>query len=122
MKVNTKVIADTALNQLDNIGFYLSVYGVTDKVNRHNLLAGVFDTMQRYNGQKESAQVRINTARVRLESGLESLKQMNPQNIQGLVSEQAEQVGQKAEALAGQFVPAAQPIVAKANKLRARYI
>jgi len=128
MKMNTKVLADTALNQVDNIGFYLSTYGVTDKVTRHTLLAGVFDSMQRYNGQKESFQVRINTARVRVEQGVESIKQLNPakpdgiQNITTLVSEQVNQAGKKAENLAGKYVPAAQPLVAKFNKLSARFV
>jgi hypothetical protein len=125
MKVNTKVLADTALTQVDNIGYYLSVYGVTDKVNRHNLLAGVFDSMQRYNGQKESIQVRINTARVRVEQGVESIKDLNltkPEGIQNLttlVSGQVEQAGKTAETLAGKYVPAAKPLVSKLNELRA---
>lgn len=128
MKMNTKVLADTALNQVDNIGFYLSVYGVTDKVNRHNLMAGVFDSMQRYNGEKESLQVRINTARVRVENGVETIKQLNLtkpegiQNLTSLVTGQVDQAGKKAENLAGKYVPAAKPLVSKLNQLRARFV
>lgn len=128
MKMNTKALADTALNQVDNIGFYLSVYGVTDKVNRHTIMAGVFDSMQRYNGEKESLQVRINTARVRVEHGVESIKQLNLtkpegiQNLTSLVTEQVDQAGKKAETLAGKYVPAAKPLVSKINQLRARFI
>lgn len=120
MKMNTKVLTETALNQVDNLGFYLSTYGVTDKVNRHNLLAGVFDSMQRYNGQKESLQVRVNTARVRVEQSVETIKQLNPesiQNLSSLVSEQVDQAGKAAESLAGKYVPAAKPLVSRLNQL-----
>ncbi|GAA3927779.1 hypothetical protein GCM10022277_25230 [Litoribacillus peritrichatus] len=128
MKMNSKVLADTALNQVDNVGYYLSVYGVTDKVTRHTLMAGVFETMQRYNGQKESLQVRVNTTRVRVEQGVESLKQLNLtkpegiQNLTSLVSKQVDQAGKSAESLAGKYIPAAKPLVSKLNQLRARII
>jgi hypothetical protein len=128
MKMNPKALADTALTQVDNIGFYLSVYGVTDKVNRHNLMAGVFDSMQRYNGEKESLQVRINTARVRVEQGVETFKQLNlakpegRQQLTELVTDQVDQAGKKVENLAGKYVPAAKPLVSKLNQLRARFV
>ncbi len=128
MKMNPKALADTALSQVDNVGYYLSVYGVTDKLNRHNILAGVFDTMQRYNGEKESLQVRVHTTRIFVEQGVDSLKQLNPakpdgiQNLTSLVSKQAEIAGNRAESLAGRYVPAAKPLVSKLNKLRARIV
>lgn len=37
--MNTKKIADFALLQLDNLGYQLRALGVTDRVNRHDVIA-----------------------------------------------------------------------------------
>jgi hypothetical protein len=37
--MNTKKIADFALVQLDNLGYQLRSLGVTDRVNRHEVIA-----------------------------------------------------------------------------------
>ncbi len=37
--MNIQALAELALKQLDSAGYMLSRYGVTQKVNRHNLIA-----------------------------------------------------------------------------------
>ena len=37
--MNLESVADFGLKQLDTAGYYLSRYGITDQVNRHNLIA-----------------------------------------------------------------------------------
>ncbi len=44
--MNLQQAADLALKQLDNAGYYLSRYGISDKVNRHNLIAIAFTEKQ----------------------------------------------------------------------------
>lgn len=44
--MNLQQAADLALKQLDNAGYYLSRYGISNNVNRHNLIAIAFTEKQ----------------------------------------------------------------------------
>ena len=64
--MNLNKVANIALEQLDTLGFYLSRYGVTDKVNRHNLIASAIvaknHLMGEYARLELRAKMRINRA------------------------------------------------------------
>ena len=62
----TQKLLETALNGLDSLGFRLEEMGITDKVNRHNLLAFLFAEQQRLKGELDSLNVRISSRKVQL--------------------------------------------------------
>ncbi|MDX1635794.1 MAG: hypothetical protein R3280_14220 [Marinobacter sp.] len=66
--MNTKKLLDTALNGLDYVGFQLDQYGITGKVNRHNLAAFLMAEQHHLEGQWDSLQVRIDRRRASLEA------------------------------------------------------
>ncbi len=47
--MNLEPIANFGLKQLDTAGYYLSRYGITDQVNRHNLIAIVMTEKEKLN-------------------------------------------------------------------------
>lgn len=48
---NAEHYAELALRQLDSAGYYLSRYGISDNVNRHNLIALVMTQRERIKGE-----------------------------------------------------------------------
>ncbi|MCH8498337.1 MAG: hypothetical protein LAT63_07655 [Marinobacter sp.] len=65
--MNTQKLINTALNGLDNLGFQLDQYGITSKVNRHNLIALVMLEQKRLEGEWDSLQARIDGQKARIE-------------------------------------------------------
>lgn len=57
--MNTKKLMNTALNGLDRLGYTLDQYGITGKVNRHNLAAFVMAEQKHLEGEWDSLQVRF---------------------------------------------------------------
>lgn len=72
--MNTKKLLDTALNGLDYVGFQLDQYGITGKVNRHNLAALLMAEQHHLEGQWDSLQVRIDRRRASLEALVDSIE------------------------------------------------
>lgn len=66
--MNTKKVLDAALNGLDYVGFQLDQYGITGKVNRHNLAALLMAEQHHLEGQWDSLQARIDRRRAGLEA------------------------------------------------------
>ena len=52
--MNTQKLLNTALNSLDRIGFQLDQYGITGKLNRHNLAAFVMLERKHLEGEWDS--------------------------------------------------------------------
>ena len=65
--MNTQKLINTALNGLDNLGFQLDQYGITSKVNRHNLIALVMLEQKRLEGEWDSLQARFDGQKARVE-------------------------------------------------------
>lgn len=66
--MNTKKLMNTALNGLDRIGYTLDRYGITSKVNRHNLAAFVMAEQKHLEGEWDSLQVRFECRKSRVEA------------------------------------------------------
>ncbi len=66
--MNTQKLMNTALNSLDALGYRLDQYGITGKVNRHNLAAFVMLEQKHLEGEWDSIQVRLDRRRAQVES------------------------------------------------------
>lgn len=66
--MNTQKLMNTALNSLDAIGYRLDQYGITGKVNRHNLAAFIMLEQKHLEGEWDSIQVRLDRRRAQVES------------------------------------------------------
>ena len=60
---NIEQVTELALRQLDTAGYYLSRYGISDKVNRHNLIA--IAMVQKARAEGELARMELHWARQR---------------------------------------------------------
>jgi len=69
--MKTDKLVNFALNRLDQVGFQLERFGVTDRVNRHNLAASVMAGRHYLEGEWDSVQARYG----RQLSDLEALKE-----------------------------------------------
>ncbi len=68
--MNLNKVADTALSQLDEIGYRLEEYGITDSFNRHNCIAYLMNEQRRFQGELDSLQARIGTRKVQIEKAI----------------------------------------------------
>lgn len=57
--MNTKKLVDTALLGLDNLGYQLENLGITNKVNRHTLIAFAMAEKNRFEGEMDSVNARL---------------------------------------------------------------
>ncbi|MAR91558.1 MAG: hypothetical protein SV765_07270 [Pseudomonadota bacterium] len=65
--LNVHDVTDFGLKQLDNAGYYLRRYGITDQVNRHNLIAIAMTEKARAQGELARWELRARIQRRRLE-------------------------------------------------------
>ncbi len=72
--MNTKKLMNTALNGLDRVGYTLDQYGITSKVNRHNLAAFVMAEQRHLEGEWDSLQVRFERRKSSVEALLHSVE------------------------------------------------
>lgn len=63
-----KKLLDTALNGLDSIGYRLDQYGITGKLNRHNLAAFIMLEQKHLEGEWDSIQARFDRRRSQVDS------------------------------------------------------
>lgn len=96
--MNTKKIADLALQQLDNVGFQLRSRGITDKVNRHDIAAFAMAQQDRFKGEKARFELHVGLQKARLQKARQEAEAL----VEKLVS----------------FLP--EPLVEPANKLKSR--
>ena len=65
--MNLESIADFGLKQLDTAGYYLSRYGITDQVNRHNLIAIAMTEKDKLLGEVSRYELKLKMQKRRLE-------------------------------------------------------
>ncbi|TVP54247.1 MAG: hypothetical protein EA349_11905 [Halomonadaceae bacterium] len=65
--MNRKQLIDTALQGLDNLGSQLANLGISNRVNRHSLIALVMAEQKRFEGELDSLNARVNFYRFRAE-------------------------------------------------------
>ena len=90
--MNTKKLADTALNGLDNLGYHLENLGITNKVNRHTLIALVMAEKSRFEGELDSVNARVAHYRYLAESTADlALKPVRvaSDSVRGLLGQKA---------------------------------
>lgn len=59
--------ANFALKQLDSIGYYLSRYGISDQVNRHNLIAIAMTEKEKLMGEMARLELKAKIQKRRIE-------------------------------------------------------
>jgi hypothetical protein len=84
--MNTKQLLDTALNGLDRIGFQLDQYGVTGKLNRHNVAAFIMLEQKHLEGEWDSLQAKFDRRRSQIEGVLTAIETRTDPLIKPLVS------------------------------------
>ena len=72
--MNTKQLLDTALNGIDRIGYQLDLYGITGKINRHNLAAFVMSEQKYLEGEWDSQQAKFDRRRSQVEGVLTAIE------------------------------------------------
>ncbi len=66
--LNQNTLINRALESIDYVGFQLEALGLTDKVNRHNVIAFLFAEQKYLEGQLDCLSARVGTGKARLES------------------------------------------------------
>ncbi|MBZ2169361.1 MULTISPECIES: hypothetical protein [Marinobacter] len=73
--MNTQKLLNLALEGIDNLGYHLDQFGVTGKVNRHNIAAFLAAEQKHLEGEWDSLQAKFGRRRSQVEQlthGLES--------------------------------------------------
>lgn len=65
--MNTETLLNMALNGVDALGYRLDQYGITGKVNRHNIAAFLAAEQKHLEGEWDSIQVRVTRRRSQFE-------------------------------------------------------
>jgi len=65
--MKTRKLLDVALKGIDQVGFRLDQYGITGKVNRHNLAAIILLEQKHLEGEWDSIQARFDRRRSQVE-------------------------------------------------------
>jgi hypothetical protein len=73
--MNLENIANFGLKQVDTAGYYLSRYGITDQVNRHNLIAIAMTEKERLLAEASRLELRLKLQKRRLENLAQQLDQ-----------------------------------------------
>lgn len=60
-------IANFGLQQVDTAGYYLSRYGITDNVNRHNLIAFAMTEKEKWLAEAARLELKVKLRKRRLE-------------------------------------------------------
>lgn len=96
-------IADFGLKQLDSAGYYLSRYGITDQVNRHNLIAIAMTEKEKLLGELSRLELKAKIQKNRLEKLLEQLDAQSDEWIAKAPKTVAERLF-KAKTLVGSYI------------------
>ncbi len=63
--MNKDTVIELALGQLDKLGYELQKHGITDKVNRHNLVAIAMTQQQRLKGEMTRLELKVGIQKAR---------------------------------------------------------
>jgi hypothetical protein len=69
MKAQQKLneFAESALSQIDSLGYHLDMIGVDNQVNRHNLIALIMFGQKRLEGEMDSLNAKIDAGKAKVE-------------------------------------------------------
>lgn len=84
--MNTQKLINTALNGLDSIGYRLDQYGITGKLNRHNLAAFIMLEQKHLEGEWDSIQAKFDRRRSQIDGLLNAIETRTDPFIKPLVS------------------------------------
>lgn len=84
--MKTQQLLDTALKGLDVAGFKLDQYGITGKLNRHNLMAFISMEQKHLEGEWDSIQVRFDRRRSQLEGVLAAVEARTDTLVKPLIN------------------------------------
>lgn len=84
--MKTQQLLDTALNGLDRVGFQLDQYGLTDKLNRHNLAAFIMLEQKHLEGEWDSIQAKFDRRRSQVEGVLTAIETRTDPLVKPLIS------------------------------------
>ena len=84
--MNRQQLLETALNGLDRVGFQLDHYGITGKVNRHNLAAFIMLEQKHLEGEWDSLQVKVDRRRAQVEGLLTAIETRTDPLVRPLIS------------------------------------
>jgi hypothetical protein len=73
--MNRQKLQDLALQGVDTLGYQLDRFGITSKVNRHNLAAYLMHGQKQLEGEWDSLQVRFDLQKARFERLSETVEQ-----------------------------------------------
>jgi hypothetical protein len=79
-------LLDTALNGLDRVGFQLEQYGITGKLNRHNLAAFIMLEQKHLEGEWDSIQAKFDRRRSQVEGVLTAIETRTDPLVKPLVN------------------------------------
>ncbi|MBD3658239.1 MULTISPECIES: hypothetical protein [Marinobacter] len=84
--MNTQKLINTALNGLDALGYRLDQFGITGRLNRHNVAAFIMLEQKHLEGEWDSIQARIDRRRSQLD-GLRHTVEDRASAVLGPISE-----------------------------------
>jgi hypothetical protein len=73
--MNRQKLQDLALQSVDTLGYQLDRFGITSKVNRHNVAAYLMHGQRQIEGEWDSLQVRFELQKARFEKLSETVEQ-----------------------------------------------
>jgi len=70
MKIDKKLtgLAESALTQLDSLGYRLDAIGVENQINRHNLIALIMFGQKRLEGEMDSLSAAVDTGKSKVDN------------------------------------------------------
>lgn len=72
---NVERYAELALRQLDTAGYYLSRYRISDKINRHNVIALAMTQRERIKGELSRLELKLALQRKQWQQQIEQLSE-----------------------------------------------
>ncbi|WP_027830075.1 hypothetical protein [Marinobacter sp. HL-58] len=84
--MDTKKLINTALNGLDIIGYQLDQYGITGKLNRHNLAAYIMLEQKHLEGEWDSIQAKFDRRRSQIDGLLTAIETRTDPLVKPLLS------------------------------------
>ncbi|MEP1214301.1 MAG: hypothetical protein ABJM11_00910 [Marinobacter sp.] len=84
--MNTRKLINTALNGLDRLGYQLDQYGITGRLNRHNLAAFIMLEQKHLEGEWDSIQARFDRRRSQFDGLLTAIETRTDPLIKPLLS------------------------------------
>lgn len=84
--MNTKKLTNIALNGLDSIGYRLDQYGITGRLNRHNLAAFIMLEQKHLEGEWDSIQAKFDRRRSQIDGLLTAIETRTDPLIKPLIN------------------------------------